>query len=132
MGAAAVLPKTAHREPRAGGHGGLVRPVQELTDLPGELYHVERLGQERGVLTERCELENLRIDTDAGDIYWTDTRTGTIYRGDMDGTGPPEILASNLDGPWALALVPEPATLILFGTGAIMLRKRKQSHISTG
>ncbi len=57
----------------------------------------------------------LAIDSLAGTIYWTDTDTGDVVRGDIGGIGSPQILrngSAGTNGPWAIA-VAEPSGGIL-------------------
>ena len=45
------------------------------------------------------------IDKKAAKIYWSDTRTYAIHRGNMDGSGSVENIVTGLDAPWAMALI---------------------------
>lgn len=47
----------------------------------------------------------LLLDVLAGLIYWSDTRTYGIHRAPMDGSGPVETVAMDLDAPWRLAFL---------------------------
>ena len=47
----------------------------------------------------------LLLDISSGLIYWSDTRTYAIHRAPMDGSGPIEDVAVNLDAPWRLAFL---------------------------
>jgi low density lipoprotein receptor-related protein 5/6 len=57
-------------------------------------------------------------------LYWTSSRG--IYRADLDGTNPHEIVPYNGPGwPYGLAVVPEPGTAVLLGLGVLALGRRR-------
>jgi DNA-binding beta-propeller fold protein YncE len=59
----------------------------------------------------------------SGDLYVAAFNNGTIEK--LDSSGNRSTFASGLNGPTFIATqVPEPATLLLFGLGVVMLRKK--------
>jgi len=69
-------------------------------DLDGT--HIEQLySGDQGLIRPH----GLLLDRRAGLIYWSDTRTFGIHRAPMDGSGPVEDLAMDLDAPWRLAFL---------------------------
>ena len=69
-------------------------------DLDGA--HIEQLySAAQGLIRPH----GLLLDISAGLIYWTDTRTFAIHRAPMDGSGPVEVVATDLDAPWRLAFL---------------------------
>jgi hypothetical protein len=62
-------------------------------------------------------------------LYWTDTDGHMVARGNVDGIGPPEVLASQgLVGAWGIAIaVPEPGVgtfALAAGACALLARRR--------
>jgi sugar lactone lactonase YvrE len=70
----------------------------------------------------------LALDPSDGLLYWTDTDGRMVARGNADGSGTPEVLASQgLVGAWGIALaVPEPGALAgaAFAPFLLLLRRR--------
>lgn len=117
---------------------GVARIRDVALDLAnGKIYWGERdvgPSQDTGVV-QRCNLDGsgvellfdgtdglirphgVELDTVANLVYWTDTRRYSINRGNMDGSGSPEILYQFLPDAWDLELdpdpIPEPSTLVL-------------------
>ena len=93
------------------------RPASTL--LPEDLFTAEDgLNRPHGLVLDRAE----------GMLYWTDTDGRMVARGNMDGTGRPEILASEgLVGAWGVALaVPDPGGACVIGAVASWLLARRR------
>ncbi len=91
------------------------------TLLPEDLFTAEDgLNRPHGLVLDRAE----------GMLYWTDTDGRMVARGNTDGTGRPEVLASQgLVGAWGIALaVPEPAGACLIGAAASLLLARRRER----
>jgi sugar lactone lactonase YvrE len=90
------------------------------TLLPEDLFTAEDgLVRPHGLALDRAE----------GMLHWTDTDGRMVARGNIDGTGRPEILASQgLVGAWGIALaVPEPGGLIApVPVACLLLARRKR------
>ncbi|MCD6393801.1 MAG: lamin tail domain-containing protein [Planctomycetes bacterium] len=99
---------------------GLTYVRDVVLDVPGnKIYWCDRYDSivQRANLNDGSGIEilygptgldrphGLLLDDTDDTLYWTDTDTTAVYRGNKEGTAPMEILASGLDGPWALAIV---------------------------
>jgi sugar lactone lactonase YvrE len=85
------------------GLGGRLEGAIEAADLDGQ--------QRRTILGGLETPFGVALDPDARDIYWTDTAAGKIQRTEMSGILPFfEDVASGLDSPTAVAIIPEPGT----------------------
>ena len=71
----------------------------------------------------------LVLDTSEGRMYWTDYGTGVIQSASMTG-GPVDTLLTGLgtgsNGPYGLAITPEPATMSLLALGGLALLRRRR------
>ena len=65
----------------------------------------------------------IAIDTITGKMYWSESTSRRILRANLDGSDV-EVLFTTVNVPWGLAITPEPATLLLLGLGAVMVRRR--------
>ena len=64
----------------------------------------------------------LALDIKGGSIYWTDTTTGDVLQGNLDGSGTPLMISNGTNGvasPWGIAL-PEPSTFALALLASVM------------
>jgi len=92
------------------------------TLLPEDLFTAEDgLVRPHGLALDRAE----------GMLYWTDTDGRMVARGNIDGSGQPEILASQgLVGAWGIALVvPEPGGAIALAAVAWPLLARRKRRL---
>ena len=66
---------------------------------------------QRAPVDAPVEIDDLYIDqgtphglwVQGSDLYWTDTQSGTIRHGSLDGAAPYEVVVDGLRGPWDLA-----------------------------
>ena len=126
--------------------GGLDRARDVVVDPEGEYaywadrdaHKIQRLRLASTLLPEDLftaedglvRPHGLALDRSEGMLYWTDTDGRMVARGNADGSGSPEVLASQgLVGAWGIALaVPEPAggALALAAASAALLARRSR------
>lgn len=82
------------------GDRSITNPGIFCADLDGD--NIEQLyWGDQGLIRPH----GLLLDIPAGLIYWSDTRTYAVHRAPMDGSGPVETIAADLDAPWRLAFL---------------------------
>ena len=93
------------------------------TLLPDELFNAaDGLVRPHGLALDRAE----------GMLYWTDTDGRMVARGNADGSGSPEVLASGLVGAWGITVVvPEPAAAMgcIAAAAALLMRRGRRRLI---